>query len=116
WWTVIGVVEAVRMKNLAGTGNEAGAYYVPFSQFHPRNFSLTVKTDSDPESLIPGVRSVMAELDPAMALFDVRTMEQRAASSLAARRAVLILLLGFGGVSLFLASVGLYAVLAYLLA
>ncbi len=115
WLTVVGVVESVRMKNLAGTDNEAGAYYLPFSQSHPRNFTYAVATEAESTTLPSQLRSIFTKLDPALALFDIRTMAERAASSLASRRSILILLLGFGGVSLFLASVGLYGVLSYLL-
>ena len=56
----------------------------------------------------------MKEIDPALALFEVRTMEQRAELSLAPRKASVFLAAGFGVVALFLASLGIYGVLAYL--
>jgi len=116
WLTVVGVVDAARMQNLAGTGNENGVYYFPFAQLNRRNFTFAVKTSGDPASLAPAVRNAMAQVDPSLALFDVRTMSERAASSLAARKAALTLSLGFGTISLFLAAIGLYGVLSYLLA
>jgi len=115
WLTVIGVVERVRMKNLAGTDNEAGAYYLPFSQSHPRNFTYALAMEAESPTPPSRLRSVFAEMDPTLALFDIRTMAERASSSLATRRSILTLLLGFGGVSLFLAAVGVYGVLSYLL-
>ena len=116
WLTVVGVVDSVRMKNLAGTDNEAGAYYFPFSQSRPRNFTFSVKTHSEPAGLAPALRTAMYKVDPLLTLFDVRTMAERASVSLGSRRAALTLSLGFGAISLFLASVGLYGLLSYLLA
>ena len=114
WMTVIGVVDRVRTKNLEGADNEAGAYYYPFSQNHPRNFTFAVKTSADPARMAGELRGVVAGIDPTLALFDIRTMSDRAEASLGSRRSALTLLLGFGGISLFLASVGLYGVLSYL--
>jgi len=115
WLTVVGVVRSVRLKNLAGTGNEAGAYYFPFAQRHPRTFTFTISTSADAAVLVPDVRAALRRLDPTLPLFDVRTMAERAADSLSGRRAALTLLLGFGSLGLLLASVGLYGTLSYLL-
>lgn len=115
-FTVVGVVRRIRLKNLAGTDNSAGAYYFPFAQRHPRTFTFTVSTSRDDAALTADVRSALQRLDPTLPLFDVRTMAARAADSLSARRAALTLLLGFGALGLLLASVGLYGTLSYLLA
>jgi predicted permease len=116
WLTVVGVVDTIRMLNLAGTDNAAGVYYFPFSQNFTRTFTVAIHTEGDAASLAGPVRTAVGKIDPALALFDVRTMADRAAGSLAARRAALMLCLGFGSVSLFLAAIGLYGVLSYLLA
>ena len=49
-------------------------------------------------------------------MFDVRTMDERTALSMASRRASLTLALAFAGLALFLAAIGIYGVLAYLVA
>jgi ABC-type antimicrobial peptide transport system permease subunit len=58
----------------------------------------------------------MAQVDPALALFDVKTMAERTELSIASRKAAMSLAVGFGGVALFLSGVGVYGVLSYLLA
>jgi ABC-type antimicrobial peptide transport system permease subunit len=62
------------------------------------------------------LRTAIARIDPELALFDVKTMDERTALSLASRRASLTLALAFGGLALFLAAIGIYGVLAYLVA
>ena len=62
------------------------------------------------------LRTAIAGIDPELALFDVKSMDERAALSLASRRASLTLALAFGGLALFLAAIGIYGVLAYLVA
>ena len=57
----------------------------------------------------------MASVDPTLALFDIKTMEERKELSLSSRRTAMSLALGFGGVALFLSAVGIFSVLSYLL-
>jgi ABC-type antimicrobial peptide transport system permease subunit len=55
-------------------------------------------------------------LDPELPVFDARTMDERAESALVGHRSPALLTLAFGGVALLLSAVGLYGVLAYLVA
>jgi putative ABC transport system permease protein len=55
-------------------------------------------------------------LDPELALYDVRTMAERTNESLARERLAMGIALAFGGVALFLSALGIYGVLAYLVA
>jgi len=55
-------------------------------------------------------------LDPDLAVFDVHSMSERIDLSLSSRRTSMLLANAFGGVALFLASLGIYGVLAYLVA
>ena len=113
WLTVIGVVEAVKLKNLEDGGNRFGVYYFPMSQEPRRGMTFALRSPSEPAALMPAVRSVFRELDPELPVFDVQTMEERVAGALTARRSPMLLSLIFGAVALFLAAVGLYGVLAY---
>jgi len=62
------------------------------------------------------LHSAIGRIDPALALFDVKTMDEWTALSMASRRESLALALAFGGLALFLAAIGIYGVLAYLVA
>jgi hypothetical protein len=61
------------------------------------------------------VRTAIAGVDPTLALFDVKTMEERKDFSLSSRRTSMSLALAFGGLALFLSAIGIYSVLSYLL-
>ena len=114
WLTVAGVVRSIRQDDLSGKGNSAGASYFPLKQNPTRAFVLTLKTAGDAASLTSAVRDRMKQIDPQLALFEIHTMEEREQLSLAPRKTSMFLAAGFGAVALFLASLGIYGVLAYL--
>jgi putative ABC transport system permease protein len=68
----------------------------------------------DPQSLVPQIRDLTRQLDPGVALFDIATMEQTLARSQGSRRFLSLLLGLFAVASLLLASLGVHAVLSYL--
>jgi predicted permease len=114
WLTVVGVVREVQMEDLAGRPNTVGAFYFPAAQVVPRGLVLAIETAADPAGVLRTVRAALNSVDPAMPLSDVRTMTERTALSLMPRRAALLLALSYGVVALFLAAIGIYGVLAYL--
>jgi len=60
------------------------------------------------------IRTELARIDPDLALFDIKTMNERMDLSLSSRRALMSLALGFGATALFLSVIGIYGVLAHL--
>ncbi|HEV7500528.1 MAG TPA: FtsX-like permease family protein, partial [Vicinamibacteria bacterium] len=62
------------------------------------------------------LRGSIASLDRELPVFDLHTMEERTDKSLLNRRSPAMLALGFGVVALMLSAVGIYGVLAYLVA
>ena len=116
WYRVVGVVSSVRLADPAGTGMETGAYYFPNAQNPSRDFTFAVRTTGEASVVANMVRSAVSRIDPELALFDVKTMEARAALTMSSRRASLALALAFGGLALFLSAVGIFGVLAYLVA
>jgi ABC-type antimicrobial peptide transport system permease subunit len=115
-YRVVGVVRSVRLQDLSGTGNPTGTYYLPFAQRTSNSFTIAINTAADSTATIPGVRAQLAGIDLDLALFDVRTMAQREELSLSSRRTSMLLALAFGMLALFLAAIGIYGVLAYLVA
>jgi predicted permease len=116
WLTVVGVVHNLRYEHLEDKGGSAGAYYRPIEQEPDNAFSFALKTTGDSDSAVRALRAEIFRLDPDLAVFDVRSMSERIDLSLASRKTSMLLANAFGGVALFLATLGIYGVLAYLVA
>ena len=75
--------------------------------------TLVVRTIGEPTSVTGGIRQQVKAIDPELPFFSVRPMQQRLEESLMSRRTPMLLAMLFGAIALFLASVGIYGVLAY---
>ena len=112
WREIVGVVGNVKHKRLEAEANPE--VYFPYQQL-PKNFmSVVVRTSSDPVSMIPAIRSQVFTIDKNQPVFDIMTMDQRLAKSVASSRFVMLLLGTFSVLALGLAAVGLYGAMAYL--
>jgi predicted permease len=116
WLTVVGIARTLRYEHLDGSGATVGGYYFPMAQNPDNYFTLAAKTVGDEDSVVRALRAEMFRLDPDLAVFDVHSMSERIDLSLASRKTAMLLANAFGGVALFLATLGIYGVLAYLVA
>jgi len=117
-YTVVGVVRNVRFESLAGETEPVGAAYFPHAQAPPlgRLRWIAIKTAAEPAGVMRSVRSALTAIDPDLPLSDVQTMTQRTAGSLVPQRLAMGLASMFGVVALFLSVLGIYGVLAYVVA
>lgn len=117
-FTVVGVVREVRFERLAGSIDAIGAAYFPHTQTPPmrRLRWIAVRSTVDPPALVRAMRAALAEIDPDLPLADVQTMSERTAKSLISERLSASLAGIFALVALLLSMLGLYSVLASLVA
>jgi putative ABC transport system permease protein len=112
WREIVGVVGNVKHQGLEAEAKPE--VYFPYQQL-PKNFmSVVVRTSSDPVSMISAIRSQVFTVDKDQPVFDIMTMDQRLAKSVASSRFVMLLLGTFSVLALGLAAVGLYGAMAYL--
>jgi len=110
--TIVGVVGEVRMKTLEAEPHPI--VYVNYRQ-RPRitdDFSVVVRTTSDPQAFFAAARRILNELDPTIPpRFD--TFDQILSASLNGRRFNLLLVGLFAAAAMLLAMAGIFGVLAY---
>jgi predicted permease len=74
---------------------------------------LVVHTSLSKATLVPMLRSVLAQLDPTVPLSGATTLDEIVGDSVAARRFTMLLLAALAVIALVLASAGIYGVLSY---
>ena len=88
--------------------------YVPYAQDASwSSMSFVIRTSGDPASTSPAVRNEIRSLDKGAPVFNVRTMNDLLATSVAPRRTPMLLLSAFAAAALLLAMIGIYGVTAY---
>ena len=67
---------------------------------------FTLRTESDPSSLVPWIRQILRELDPTLALTNVATADELVRQALDTPRSLAVLVAAFASVALMLSLVG----------
>jgi len=109
---IVGIVGDVRHLALEqSSGNEM---YYPMRQCDDHmSVDLVMRTALPPSQLAGVVRISLKSIVPNLPSSDFRTLQQLVDKSVSPRRFVVLLLAGFAGFALILASLGIYAVISY---
>ena len=114
WWTVVGVAGDVRQWSPERP--PVGQAYVPYTQGWAGSGFITVKSSSDPATLVPQVRQAIREVDPNQPPTDIRSMTERVDNHLSQRRFYTTVIGLFAVAALFLAAAGIYGTVSYYVA
>ncbi len=88
----------------------------PPAKRSPEQLFFYLRTAQPPTQVLATVRRVMQQLDPALALDNLRTLDEQMDANLANDRLTELLAISFGILATLLAGIGLYGVLAYVTA
>jgi predicted permease len=111
---VVGVVADVRSTNLE-TPPEPD-YFLPALQRPEAFTNILVRTNVGPAAAASLLRETLRTVDPDLPLLEPQTLSTRIAETTSDRRLALVLLGGFAGLALVLASLGVYSVMAHFVA
>ena len=114
WLTIVGVSTNVRHWGPEQPVNPE--IYVPSAQQPWRYTTFVVRTAGDPVALAQPVRHAIQQLDSALPVSRVRTLDALLAGASGARRSTTILLGSFALVALLLAVAGVYGVMTQVMA
>jgi putative ABC transport system permease protein len=108
---IVGVVADVRHDGLDSP--PVPRVYRAMYQVPTNEIAVFLRGASDSAGLKQAVTRIVYAVDPELPVYGVRTMPEMMAASLARRRFSLSLMAAFGVLALFLASIGIYGVMAY---
>jgi putative ABC transport system permease protein len=111
WLNVVGIVGDVRQSSLA-----TDAYpqvFRSYRQYPRRALTVVVRTTSEPTAFANTLRQQVLSFDPQQPVYNLRTVEQVLAKSIARPRFNTLLITVLAGVALVLAAVGIYGVISY---
>ena len=114
WHTVVGVVADV--KESLDTVPGLQGYWPHAQAMWARDMSVVVRTSGDPLSLVNAIRAEIRAIDPEIPIVSTSTMEQLVANSVTEPRFRTLLVLSFAGAACLLALVGIYGVMAFVVA
>jgi putative ABC transport system permease protein len=118
WLTIVGVVGSERRMTVYQEMAyvESALVYVPVDQTSSMSMGLVLKVAGNPVALTPLLQRGISALDPNVPIYDIKTLSQRYSEFLARPRFRATLMGILAGLTLLLAAIGCYGVLAHLVA
>jgi putative ABC transport system permease protein len=112
WITVVGICGDIIHDWF--NRHDVPTIYRPYRQQTTNYFGVMIRTAGDPSSLAAPVRRALLGVDPTQPVFDVMTMKRALHERTIGLQYLVAIMTVFGGIALLLASVGLYALISYL--
>jgi putative ABC transport system permease protein len=106
--TVVGVAGDIHYRSLRESTAEV---YLPWKQSYWQG-AFAIRSSGSLASVLPALRRATAEVSPDLTLWQADSMDELLAQPLAQPRMSAVLLVGFAVVSMLLAAIGLYGVMA----
>jgi putative ABC transport system permease protein len=112
---IVGVAEDLPDYGLMSS-IDRGTFYLAARQYPDTGMSVVVRSDGDPAALFPSIRAFLRQLEPDGPITAIQTMSDRLLVSTGQAEFQALLVGLFALLALLLAGLGLYGVLAYIVA
>jgi putative ABC transport system permease protein len=110
---VVGVVANARQASLEVSPHPE--VYLPLAQGSPQSYGFVIlKTSGDPNTALPALRAVVAQVLPGVPLRQIARLEDLLAAQTAERRLSMLMFGLFGFLGLVISAVGIFGVIAYM--
>lgn len=114
WGTNRRIVGIVGNERFLGLQSESEpALYPSLYQLPMNDIYVLLRSERPLTQMLPALRSALATIDPDIPLSDARTLEQILSLSVAPQRFTAVVITIFGALSLLLAAVGVFGLIAY---
>ncbi len=117
---IVGIVGHIEQHGVDGSGGQKPQIYYSFYQLPDEGLPIfrnavtfTVRTPLHPAAVLPAIKSAVYGASGDQPVYNVRTMRELLAGSMARQRFPMILLVAFAALALLLATVGIYGVISY---
>jgi ABC-type antimicrobial peptide transport system permease subunit len=112
---IVGVVKDTRYEGLREEAPDE--LYIPYPQMgRLQDMTAYVRAAGDPANLFSSLRQMVNDVDPNVPVYRMRTLDQQIDKALMSERLLASLSAVFGGIATLLAAIGLYGVMAYMVA
>ena len=114
WYTIVGV--AADIHGQGARADTRSEMYIPYWQYMEPGMAIILKAQTNAGQLAGPLRQLVLSMDPNVPVAGIAVLSDTVSESIAQPRFFALLAVAFGALALLLAAIGIYGVMAYVVA